>query len=84
MTLSQTRFDAACHEFTRTMKQVAGWKDAYFGAAYATRLEQACDDAEMAIASMRKTLTQDRALTTNPPATDDATSTVTTTTKETT
>lgn len=53
-------FNAACHEFNTALKAASHWKHSYFGVAYETRLEYACDDLEKAIARIRKALKENK------------------------
>lgn len=55
----QRAFDEACDRFTAVVRTAGNWKQHYFGAAYSTRLTQACDDLEDAIEEMREALRKD-------------------------
>lgn len=59
MSVSPKLFDIECEMFTSAMLIAADWKQHYFGAAYSTRLEQACNEAELAILHMRMMIDAD-------------------------
>jgi hypothetical protein len=53
-------FDIAAYEFTRHLQRAADWQDAYFGAAYATRIRQAIKEAREACEEMEAVLEKDK------------------------
>ena len=56
MPVLQSDFDVACHKFTSAMSLASRWKHSYLGAAYTTRLQQACKDAKAAIEEMENVI----------------------------
>lgn len=52
------RFEDSIRQFEDACAIAKGWKN-YFGAAYTTRLTQACNDLEIAIKKMRQAIKED-------------------------